>query len=177
MPKRIADIADTLGKAGAKVLTTLYDPSTQDATAYFRGMEAYYNAGITGKSIDSVNVAADDGGVLTAAQREAAYRAGKDDAAAGKSAEPGEQTDYALNRENIETEDKIYDEQVQGAARGGGDGERAYSLAASEQSGSVEARAGGAQAEGPGSSQAERAAQIRAAVEAQGVVSESTAGQ
>ena len=68
----------TMGKAGAKALSAMYDPSVS-AETYLRGMNDYYNAGLSGTDLEAVDGTAGAG--LSSQQKEAAYLAGQADAA------------------------------------------------------------------------------------------------
>ena len=67
----------TMGKAGAKALSAMYDPSVS-AETYLRAMNDYYNAGLSGTDLEAVDSTAGAG--LSAQQKEAAYLAGQADA-------------------------------------------------------------------------------------------------
>lgn len=170
--ERIGEIADTLGKAGAKALTSMYDATTQDAESYFEGMTVYYNAGKNGAKLSSVK----DGGTLTQAQKQAAYLAGQSDAqVSGKenvAASPA--SGYTGGITNTETE-VIQNGREEGNQSGSRSGERTYGVAPAEPSTGVSG--GTEKAQSGAETQRRRAESLRAAVQAQGLVSQSTAGQ
>jgi hypothetical protein len=75
----LSQAVQALGQQGAKVAADFYDGTT-DTTAYYGAFSAYYQAGMTGMDMDKVRTAYTD--ALNDAQRQAAYLAGKNDAAA-----------------------------------------------------------------------------------------------
>lgn len=81
---RLRGISFALGEKGAKALNAVYDGGT-DADRFYAGFAAYYQAGVSGRSIDSVR--SDYAGQLSSAQQFAAYSAGQNDAAASLAAE------------------------------------------------------------------------------------------
>ena len=81
---RLRGISSALGENGAKALNAVYDGGT-DADRFYAGFAAYYQAGVSGRSIDSVR--SDYAGQLSSAQQFAAYSAGQNDAAASLAAE------------------------------------------------------------------------------------------
>lgn len=83
--------AAALGQQGAKVAADFYDGSA-DAAAYYGAFSAYYQAGVTGMDIDKVKTGYST--ALNSAQRQAAYLAGQNDAAASLAAEQA-QVQYA----------------------------------------------------------------------------------
>lgn len=170
--ERIGEIADTLGKAGAKALTSMYDAAAQDAESYFEGMTAYYNAGKDGAKLSSVK----DGGALTQAQKQAAYLAGQSDAqVSGKeNVAASLASGYTGGITNTETE-VIQNGGKEGNQSGSRDGERTYGVAPAEPSTGVSG--GTEKAQSGAETQRRRAESLRAAVQAQGIVSQSTAGQ
>lgn len=68
-----------LGQQGAKIAKDFYDGTT-DTTAYYGAFSAYYQAGVSGMDMDKVRTAYTS--ALNDAQRQAAYLAGQNDAAA-----------------------------------------------------------------------------------------------
>lgn len=170
--ERIGEIADTLGKAGAKALTSMYDAAAQDAESYFEGMTACYNAGKDGAKLSSVK----DGGALTQAQKQAAYLAGQSDAqVSGKeNVAASLASGYTGGITNTETE-VIQNGGKEGNQSGSRDGERTYGVAPAEPSTGVSG--GTEKAQSGAETQRRRAESLRAAVQAQGLVSQSTAGQ
>ena len=83
--------AAALGQQGAKVAADFYDGSA-DAAAYYGAFSAYYQAGVTGMDMDKVKTGYST--ALNSAQRQAAYLAGQNDAAASLAAEQA-QVKYA----------------------------------------------------------------------------------
>lgn len=81
---RLRGISSALGENGAKALNAVYDGGT-DADRFYAGFAAYYQAGVSGRSIDSVR--SDYAGQLSSAQQFAAYSAGQNDAEASLAAE------------------------------------------------------------------------------------------
>lgn len=81
---RLRGISSALGENGAKALNAVYDGSA-DADRFYAGFAAYYQAGVSGRSIDSVR--SDYAGQLSSAQQFAAYSAGQNDAEASLAAE------------------------------------------------------------------------------------------
>lgn len=83
--------AAALGQQGAKVAADFYDGSA-DAAAYYGAFSAYYQAGVTGMDMEKVKTGYST--ALNSAQRQAAYLAGQNDAAASLAAEQA-QVQYA----------------------------------------------------------------------------------
>ena len=84
-PQQVYDVnrmqraASALGESGRRALNAAYDGST-DAERFYGGFAAYYEAGVSGRSQESVR--SEYAGELNEAQRYAAYTAGQNDAAA-----------------------------------------------------------------------------------------------
>ncbi|MEG1562887.1 MAG: hypothetical protein RR365_04050, partial [Bacteroides sp.] len=154
--ERINAIADTLGKAGAKALTSMYDPAMQSSEEYFPAMNDYYNAGMRGAELSSVK--SETANILTTAQKQAAYMAGQNDVSASK---------------NTVLEDMQNGKEGNESSRRSG--ERAYGMAPTEPSLRVSEGTGTAPA--GAETQGSRAERLRAAIKAQDIVSQSTAGQ
>ena len=76
---RMQRAASALGESGRRALNAAYDGST-DAERFYGGFAAYYEAGVSGRSQESVR--SEYAGELNEAQRYAAYTAGQNDAAA-----------------------------------------------------------------------------------------------
>ncbi len=76
---RMQRAASALGESGRRALNAAYDGST-DAERFYVGFAAYYEAGVSGRSQESVR--SEYAGELNEAQRFAAYAAGQNDAAA-----------------------------------------------------------------------------------------------
>ena len=76
---RMQRAASALGESGRRALNAAYDGST-DAERFYGGFAAYYEAGVSGRSQESVR--SEYAGDLNEAQRYAAYTAGQNDAAA-----------------------------------------------------------------------------------------------
>ena len=84
-PQQVYDVnrmqraASALGESGRRALSAAYDGSA-DAERFYGGFAAYYEAGVSGRSQESVR--SEYAGELNEAQRYAAYTAGQNDAAA-----------------------------------------------------------------------------------------------
>ena len=76
---RMQRAASALGESGRRALNAAYDGSA-DAERFYGGFAAYYEAGVSGRSQESVR--SEYAGELNEAQRFAAYAAGQNDAAA-----------------------------------------------------------------------------------------------
>lgn len=76
---RVQRAASALGESGRRALSAAYDGSA-DAERFYGGFAAYYEAGVSGRSQESVR--SEYAGELNEAQRYAAYTAGQNDAAA-----------------------------------------------------------------------------------------------
>lgn len=76
---RMQRAASALGESGRRALSAAYDGSA-DAERFYVGFAAYYEAGVSGRSQESVR--SEYAGELNEAQRYAAYTAGQNDAAA-----------------------------------------------------------------------------------------------
>lgn len=76
---RMQRAASALGESGRRALNAAYDGSA-DAERFYGGFAAYYEAGVSGRSQESVR--SEYAGELNEAQRYAAYTAGQNDAAA-----------------------------------------------------------------------------------------------
>ena len=76
---RMQRAASALGESGRRALSAAYDGSA-DAERFYGGFAAYYEAGVSGRSQESVR--SEYAGELNEAQRYAAYTAGQNDAAA-----------------------------------------------------------------------------------------------
>ena len=74
---RVRAAASSLGENGAKALTASYDGSVS-ADAFYAGFASYYEAGVSG--MDMGKVRSEYGAQLSAAQKYAAYVAGRNDA-------------------------------------------------------------------------------------------------
>lgn len=111
--RSLEELAGTMGKAGGRALTALYDPAVE-LEAYFPAMTAYYNAGRNGADISSVRT--ESAGVLNRMQREAAYLSGQADATAQNAENtqtnlaPGPNPGYTENNQTLETEGARYEE-------------------------------------------------------------------
>lgn len=82
--RRVQSAAASLGERGAKALRASYDGSVS-ADTFYAGFASYYEAGVSG--MDMGKVRSGYGAQLSAAQKYAAYVAGKNDAAASLTAE------------------------------------------------------------------------------------------
>lgn len=111
--RSLEELAGTMGKAGGRALTALYDPAVE-LEAYFPAMTAYYNAGRNGADISSART--ESAGVLNRMQREAAYLSGQADATAQNAENtqtnlaPGPNPGYTENNQTLETEGARYEE-------------------------------------------------------------------
>lgn len=173
--RAVEDFSKTLGKAGAQVLNSMYISESQDAAGYAGAMGRYYNAGVNGAEYGGVRA----DGAINEYQARAAYLAGQADGASAQAVARTDGGGYTVNDQTIGQEafSNVEAEEKAGDPRSGGVQQRADNLAAGESGGQLESRAGEAPAGRSGGDQAERAAQIRAAAEVQGLVSQSTAGQ
>ena len=90
--KRLDAALDALGEQGKVQGKAFFDSATQDPVAYYGGFAAYYEAGVSG--MDMGKVQSRYASVLNDAQRQAAYLAGQEDAAASLRAEQ-ERTPFA----------------------------------------------------------------------------------
>lgn len=75
--RRVQSAAASLGERGAKALRTAYDGSVS-ADTFYAGFASYYEAGVSG--MDMGKVRSEYGAQLSAAQKYAAYVAGRNDA-------------------------------------------------------------------------------------------------
>lgn len=75
--RRVRDAAASLGENGAKALSASYDGNVR-ADDYYAGFASYYEAGVSG--MDMGKVRSEYGAQLSAAQKYAAYVAGRNDA-------------------------------------------------------------------------------------------------
>lgn len=75
--RRVQSAAASLGERGAKALRTAYDGSVS-ADTFYAGFASYYEAGVSG--MDMGKVRSEHGAQLSAAQKYAAYVAGRNDA-------------------------------------------------------------------------------------------------
>ena len=75
--RRVQSAAVSLGERGAKALRTAYDGSVS-ADTFYAGFASYYEAGVSG--MDMGKVRSEYGAQLSAAQKYAAYVAGRNDA-------------------------------------------------------------------------------------------------
>lgn len=176
----VADFAATMDKTGASVLTGYYKLG-QNPVDYIQSMNTLYNLGKanpTAEFVSDISTAP-----LNLAQAEAAYLAGQVDAGAATRTALQEGTMSSimsadtLTPEGIETirEDNINGRTEERNASGSRGGERTYGMAKTEPSTGI---SGGAkEAQAGATPQRRRAESLRAAVQTQGIVSESTIGQ
>lgn len=82
--RQMGNVSVALGERGSEALTAIYDGSV-DADSFYGGFSAYYQAGVTGMDMDKVKTGYST--ALNNAQRQAAYLAGQNDAAASLAAE------------------------------------------------------------------------------------------